>query len=208
MEEQKEVLAQTQKEIKKEFTQQSEALQKRLADRRKRLAVKNSMNSSVCSDMMYSDGGMGGGGYMVPMSTTNSYFQTQKIKMGGVNRPSTSKRGDAPVGGFFGSSMRFQQLQAAGGNKDFPGDVSMIDRVGGNQGDEQFLDEQSFNQELLLMKLGNAGSPNTIGSRMKGIDNTVSTQAHTNSHHKKHMMHQNNIVIDSTFDYAEASNFE
>lgn len=50
IEEQKEVAARTQEEIKKEFIQQSEAIQKRLAERRKRLATKQSMNNSLCSD--------------------------------------------------------------------------------------------------------------------------------------------------------------
>ncbi len=45
-------VAKSQLEIKKEFLQQSESLQKRLAERRKRIALKDSMNNSMNSDMM------------------------------------------------------------------------------------------------------------------------------------------------------------
>jgi len=59
----------------------------------------------------------------------------------------------------------------------------MIDKFGGVQGDEQFLDEQSFNQELLLMKLdvGLGNSPAVGGN---AINQTQSTHANTNSHKK------------------------
>lgn len=47
IEEQKQVVVKAQIEIKKDLVQQSESLQKRLADRKKRLVLKQSMNSSV-----------------------------------------------------------------------------------------------------------------------------------------------------------------
>ena len=50
-EEQKEEAAKTHQELKKEQIMQSESIHKRLAERRRRIALKNSMNSSVCSDM-------------------------------------------------------------------------------------------------------------------------------------------------------------
>jgi hypothetical protein len=53
IEEQKEVQAKVQQEIKKEQIQQSESIQKRLAERRKRIALKNSMDDGGSS--MYSD---------------------------------------------------------------------------------------------------------------------------------------------------------
>jgi hypothetical protein len=62
----------------------------------------------------------------------------------------------------------------------------MIDRMGGMG--EQFLDEQSFNQELLLMKLGNQESPVIMRHQKQqyagGINRTQSTLANTNSHKK------------------------
>ena len=73
MEEQKEGIAKAQQEIKKDLTKQSESLQTRLAERKKRLALKNSMNHS-----MYSEGG--GGGFDYPlMSTTNANFQKMQL---------------------------------------------------------------------------------------------------------------------------------
>lgn len=128
------------------------------------------MNSSVCSDAMYmgtSYGMMADQNYIQPlMSTTNAHFLTQRMKIGCANmlRPSTTKGANAPTGGFFGSSMKLKgeiAKQSKFGHEDqlFPGELSMIDRFGGIQGDEQFLDEQSFNQELLLMKLDVSGSP-------------------------------------------------
>ena len=77
IEETKEAVAKTQLEIKKEFQSQSESLQKRLADRRKRIAVKNSMNNSMSSDMM-SEGGL--------MSSTNAGYQQRG---GLLNRKAT-----------------------------------------------------------------------------------------------------------------------
>lgn len=87
----------------------------------------------------------------------------------------------------------------------------MIDRYQGPyQGDDQFIDEQSFNQELFLMKLEGqvvAGSP-AVFKRMQQQhgDRTVSTHANTNSQRKNFM--QQHLIVDSTFDYAETSNFE
>jgi hypothetical protein len=60
------------------------------------------------------------------------------------------------------------------------------------------------------MKLeGGVGAASPAVRRMMqggGGDQTISTHAHTNSQ-RKHHMHQN-VVVDSTFDYAESSNFE
>ena len=109
IEEQKQAVAISQQEIKKEFIQQSESLQKRLAERKKRLAVKNSMNNSMSSDMMSDQFGMNQNG---PLSTTNAgamgkgFGRKATVNQG---RPMTTKgRG----GGFFNT---LKPIEHAGG---------------------------------------------------------------------------------------------
>ena len=76
------------------------------------------------------------------------------------------------------------------------------------------MDEVSFNQELLLLKLDNCASgatPNHVNGAKS--TKTFSTNANTNSQAKKRLAAQprpkpSHLYIDSTFDYAEEGNFE
>ena len=80
------------------------------------------------------------------MSTSNAYFQGQIRGKDFPLRPATTK----------GASGFFFKGRADGEQQLFPNEISMIDRLQGAQ--EPFIDdEQSFNQELLLMRLEGQG---------------------------------------------------
>ena len=69
------------------------------------MVLKQSMNSSVCSDY----------DHQPLMSTSNANMMRRQMMMSSTSlRPMTSK-GTGPAGGFFGNSMR---LQARGGKDD------------------------------------------------------------------------------------------
>jgi hypothetical protein len=68
---------------------QDESLAKRVAERRKRIAVKNSMNSSLYSDIDHQ-----------PMTASNAYFQASLRGKDFPMRPSSTK--GAGSGFFFG----------------------------------------------------------------------------------------------------------
>lgn len=133
IEEQKEVIAKTKEELNKERVLQEESLHQRIAERRKRIAVKRSVNNSLYSD------------YDQPLSTSNAYFQSQIKGKDFPLRPSTTKG----ASGFFFKGK--SNLPADCDQQLFPNEISMIDRVQGGQ--EQFMDdEQSFNQELMRLE--------------------------------------------------------
>lgn len=105
-------------------------------------------------------------------------------------------------GGFFntlkpieGSGLK-NNVKVMNFEEDDLNDISMIRGDSQGVGQARFLDEESFNQELLLMKL------ETQQPTIKN-NQTISTNGNTNSNSKK----PQKLFIDSTFDYAEGSHF-
>lgn len=182
IEEQKEVMAKTTEELKKEVVLQSESLHKRIAERRRRIMQKNSVNNSVCSEA-YGGYGMGdpGSSFQPLMTMTNADIQNQMMKTVGRAqlRPMTTKGSGAFFGNAAGKQMTSDKNEFL-----FPNEISIINRNNGEKVEDSFIDdEQSFNQELLLMKLGN--NHVSLNYTPGQANQTSSTISNTNSLKKR-----------------------